>query len=667
MATQDTTFGSNNPFRRKVGSPPAQPASPAGALNSRPGLDGTLEPSATKPPFTSFKSATQGGVQRESERPIEPKPAKVVKRVRVQSPPPSSPEDALPTTRYPGRGEEDDSSSSSDSSDEYDGADPFDNNTADAGGQHGSERPLPQIPPNPFSKTLQDMERTGLGSDAEALADSAAKSSMDVDAFKRLLLTGYANIPGSGSAPDSGGKGASGARPPAMPPDGNSNTSVQSRSRQSIFDAMKENPRMSHGMSETEGSEDKGDVSPTSPTAAAPSAAARKPPPPPSSRHGKLIRIELGADASPPAHGDTALKPTADMALPNTATARDDSAHSANSSQMQSSSRDVNKPLPPPPARPQEDVDSPFDREAAGKVPEAFAELQAHPRSPTPPPTQRNRSNSQTSTQSKTKPAAPPPRRHGRSDSRTPSITTTALDEDPPRSSAESNLSRAGSLRGNTNLEKTSHAPAPPPPRRPHQQTHRSSYASLRQESTATAAPSSPVADEASPGPTDRSSTTAGAVHGVDGTGGPATAAGGRDGSQKPYRPPPPPTRQPSARRPQSVRSFEVGSGSGSSPGAVAVAARKASKEKDGAVAAPPPPPPRQKGTSRAAKDAASVPEADETGSTRDSSDPAAEASTPSETAETDGLQGEHILADLDALQREVDALRERYPNPQAG
>ena len=69
---------------------------------------------------------------------------------------------------------------------------------------------------------------------------------------------------------------------------------------------------------------------------------------------------------------------------------------------------DVNKPLPLPPFHPSvdDDVDSPFDREAAGKVPEPIINTQSNPRPPTPPPPAvRDRSGSQGSTQSR-KPAA---------------------------------------------------------------------------------------------------------------------------------------------------------------------------------------------------------------------------------------------------------------------
>ncbi|KAI1332300.1 hypothetical protein F5Y16DRAFT_174330 [Xylariaceae sp. FL0255] len=472
-----------------------------------------------------------------SNNPFRPatdeKPRKIVKKVRVQSPPPSSPEDAVPVTRLPPQADSDDES------------DPF------ALDHHDQQS---QTPPNPFARTLHDIEPTTAPPPPDSTTTTTTRGALDVNAFKQLLLTGYANIP------------TPLPHLPVVAQDGASNTDASS-----IQDTMLETPRTSHDISD-----------PEPPTVS--SASARKKPPPPSSRHGKLIKIEL---------------------------------RPSNSQPETSPLTDVNKPLPAPPLRAlaDEDTDSPFDREAAGKVPEAFAGLQANPRPPTPPPTSRHRSASQGSVQS-IKPAAPPPRRHRRSESTKP-------DEDPPlRSSIESTRSRTDSLRIS---ERTSHPPAPPPPRRPPQKRNSSSYMAASNPSPAL----SPDLDGALSSPASFFSPLTSQT----------LAAEAKDGSLKLSPPPPPPARKPSTRRPASIRSVESSN-----------SARKVSKEKDGgAMAPPPPPPPRARGSGRPAL-----------GPPASSSGDATDDYSLSAAVDTSGKQGEEILADLDALQREVDEMMKR-------
>ncbi|KAI0427873.1 hypothetical protein F5Y09DRAFT_15382 [Xylaria sp. FL1042] len=661
MSSGNQPFGSNNPFRRKQGASPnsTSPSDSASGLGlgSSFGIDGLQDSSAptatTRPPFTTFRSAAPENKRRdEEEQPVQQKPKKIIKKVRVQSPPPSSPEDAVPVTRFPALepfdDDDDDDSTSESSKSNGQVDDPFGAGEVDPDSKLASEPPLPQIPPNPFARTLQDIERRGQAHDANTAdpATGASKGSLDVDSFKRLLLTGYANLPQlNQTATDSAGNPSRTAPSPGALPDAASATDTSSISKQSIFDALHETPRTSHEISESEASEERKGVLPTSPLAAVPSASARKKPPPPSSRHGKLIKIELGADSNSrdvkPAASSKGLEPVS----PSGATPRKVSSESGTPLHSPQGTTDINKPLPAPPLRASgdEDVESPFDREAAGKVPEAFAELQAHPRPPTPPPTTRNRSGSQTSTQSR-KPAAPPPRRHGRSDSKIPPINPTGTDEDPPRSSLESTRSRAESLRVNANPEKPSFAPAPPPPRRPGHGRQGSFFANVNHGGPSPGvSPSmsekertqwgSGITPMPSPGITPGHSQSLTAI------------SAGLNGQNKHSPPPPPPTRKQSTRRPPSVRSME--SSNGPTP------SRKVSREKDSG--APPPPPPRARGSGRSALDASALSGEGARKGSVGSLSTGNGSTTP--TVTDNGRNGDEILADLDALQREVDEL----------
>lgn len=614
--------------------------------------------------------------------PTESKPKKIIKRVRVQSPPPSSPEDATPVTRFPSVGDDSDDDDDDDYNDDeednddddededgnsdslaYDGRDgELSTSIFATRGKDGSERIQAKPPVNPFSKTLEDMEYTGQGRGKghdtnELAAGAAARGTLDVDSFKRLLLTGYANIPNPSSASAAGGGGNLGAptHPQPSTHDGASNTDASSVSRQSIFDAMvQETPRTSHETSEPEDPEERKGILPTSPLSSIPSSSTRKKPPPPSSRHGKLIKIELGADVE----SRSAKSPVPPISintssLPSIAPPRKSNSHSTTQFQSPSITTDVNKPLPLTPFRPsvEEAVDSPFDREAIGKGPEPFVDPQSNPRTPTPPLITRNRSESNGSTQPR-KPAAPPPRRHGRNDSKAPSNSAVNADDDtPPRSSLESNRSRADSLRTNINPGSSINAPAPPPPRRPNHARQGSSYTSPSQGTFApiSAAPLGVGESERSP-TGSRRSPVSNSGH-IESLAGLATITTNKDGLPKLSPPPPPPARQASTRRPPSVRSVDLGNG----PGTV----RRVSKEKEGGPA-PPPPPPRQRGSSRASVETP-VPTTDDA---RNASSETRKETPVSAQAPTDTQQGAEILADLDALQKEVDALMGRYGKP---
>lgn len=551
----------------------------------------SLPKSAEAPPSTTFQ---------------RPKP---VKKVRVQSPPPSSPEsvNAEFEARFPAHGPphisyEVPGSDESSSDDEEPlrsalGDGHGHNYNSNGGGWNQHQAPSPaRPPPNPFSKTLSDLENTSADG-AGVNAITGAKGSMDVDAFRRLLMTGQPGAPHAPASPQAQ------LQPPYHQGDAASNTDASSISRHSIFDASnlpQETPRTSHEISDDEDEDEEHGLLPTQRTQRK---TLRKKPPPPASRHGKPFNLDLSGQ-------DSAEEPGLSPKLRSS---------SANS--------DLNKPLPPAPRLPGGDTnESVFDREAAGKIPEVDVDPDAPddeippPRPPTPP----NASHSTAPLPLPKKPAAPPPRRggHGRSDSR---ATVTSLaspvsathnskedyedGESVRRPSSDSIRSRSSSIRAP--------APAPPPPRR----------------SAASSNPPRPNNGLTSPG-VSRTPTSPGSGYTWPGDSPtPRVSSGGA--------PPPPPARKNSVRsgRPASIRSIDSTSRRIDGSGALTPTS----------AAAPPPPPPRPRGRggSRTSADGGS-----------DSMVPRVHEPVPEEVHIGDSGAGKDILADLDALQREVDALR---------
>ena len=270
---------------------------------------------------------------------------KTSKKVRVQSPPPPSPssssipdssstvgEDIFkePTTPTTIQGESFDSSDSESPRDK-------------------AANVLKSVPANPFSRTLETIEHPGREGPRQSNISNAGRPALDVNAFQRLLMTGDAGL---------------GILPPVSQTqhsieDKASSTDASSVSRQSLFEpiqgTLSESPRTSHEVSDDDRH---GTV-----VEHIPMTSSRKPPPPPSSRHGKLIKVELRDETSPVALGSPQL-PTPG---------------SINSQQYftlspisNPSTTDLNKPLPPAPNRTSHDSDreSIFDKESAGKTPE---------------------------------------------------------------------------------------------------------------------------------------------------------------------------------------------------------------------------------------------------------------------------------------------------------
>ena len=586
----EAPLGSNNPFRKK-------------------GPAGKLAPVSTSSTVFDEIFATEAADAEPRPEPLV-KP-KVVKRVRVQSPPPSSPETGPNTPAGYTRGGDVEDGESSDSCESKE--DPFDTvGTDDEGDQvdvtEAAETTtatlLNRPPPNPFSKTLHDLEH-GSQPPAEELAPpTLPKGSLDVDAFRQLLLTGRTGT----DAPQTPTSTA--PQVSLLPPRDESSTDTSTISRQSALEpphdhsaptSSTDTPRTSHEI-EQDGRE-------LGRSESATPVPRRKKPPPPSSRHGKLIKIELKEQQR---RSPGLISPS-----------------------------DVNKPLPPAPIRKPVDEESTsiFDQESVGKVPEPSPTIMAPASSPL----------------SKKPMPAPPPRRQ-RSETKIPLAAGAASHEDEPprRSSSESARSKADSGR------LSYYAPAPPPPRRPHTSGTggrlTSSFASPSGHSftSASTSPSISASDN------DRSP--------LGFLPAPSTSldAPVHVGNVK-LAPPPPPARNPSTRRPQSSSSME---------------SMNKRWSVGGKEPAPPPPPRRQRGGSRGSMESADghlprrpsmdgprmmpgtpvveepLKEVDE--ASVEEASLSATASPRQPTLVIEG-HGEHILADLDALQREVIALQEQF------
>ncbi|RAL62058.1 hypothetical protein DID88_002545 [Monilinia fructigena] len=341
-----TEFSSSNPFRRKGPFPSSTISSPS---NSTVNHFANLEQYANSNTEHTY-------IERQDA------PKKIPKRVRVQSPPPPSP--SIPdSTSTIGEGSVPFENPMLVSRE--DEQDPFDSIESDLSGEDDENRPPTARILNPFSKTLKTLENPGqdaLGA-TPANVPSTGRASMDVDAFKRLLMTGNAGL--GPSTPLQ-------APPVHASKDEGSSTDTSSLSRQSIFEPIQEphpeSPRSSHEISEP------GEVRRT----VSNSSSQKKKPPPPSSRHhGKLIKMELKDDST-----------VASPLSPPQSISANSQYFPITTSTPNRSSTDLNKPLPPAPPRGsgESDRESPFDRESAGKTPEPPSPASSLRRKAAPPP-----------------------------------------------------------------------------------------------------------------------------------------------------------------------------------------------------------------------------------------------------------------------------------------
>jgi hypothetical protein len=609
-------MASSNPFRKKSPQgierfPPIEAIDTSGAFAHH-------DPRAPASPAAAADARQRAGTGDSTA-------SKTVKKVRIISPPPLSP-DSPEWSATVGLNAPSHSSSFSPSwtTDRRFQSDPFtttaaasaeDSNRSSAAAppssfhSHGSTEALPagQLSPNPLGKTLQDLEDARLDAElqkerrdegAALKIGNAVRKSLNVDSFHRLLMTGSADYSGPPSSDSSAmgdavlTRGASAAEP-SLPNLEDAGLLASDPSHRPPYLSDRDDISIS---ARGHGDEDESSMSDSSVNlhVESRSARARKPaPPPPSSRHGKSLKFELKDDASVSPPSSTKSPPS-----------------------------DVNKPLPQPPARNEsrDDIESPFDQEAAGKVPE-LEPLQ----SPVP--------------QKKSIPAPPPRRGLSRSESKLQHSTSTNVPPVAPSKTEDEDASTGGVRSRSSSFRQGPPAPAPPPPRRVH------GVAGSRQTS-GTGPTISPGIGQAavSPPPSsavqdDMEESEQTSTPPEPGRGDVSVAA-----SVKVAAPPPPPTRNASIRRPPSVHSVDSG---------VRHIAFEM-KPRDN-VAPPPPAPRRQRGSSRSSVEGppghvGDVP------------------SRPRATFVQDGAisteptlssgKGVDILADLTALQREVDALR---------
>ncbi|KAM0247607.1 hypothetical protein ACHAQJ_009800 [Trichoderma viride] len=525
---------SSNPFRKTA---------TQHTENRFPPIDSINAAQLFPPPKTSFRDENVPPAAAQSPA-TDAKKAKVVKKVRVLSPPPRSPDSPEWTASY----------FTSTAQTYAQEQDPFSNAVGDENNwEDASATPPPQpaVPQpvmasemhrpvqavaNPFSKKkLQEVDNSkelkeDMREEGEALkAAQSARRSLNVDSFKRLLMTGAAS-------------------PPNSPPP-------------------------------TDSSSDHDQTDRTKPVRDAPAATIhtnkekKAPPPPPSSRHGKVIRPGQSVTSSESTISSPKEKPVEQVAYHDE---------------------------PPRPALSRESSTS-----SNSSIEDVPVKIETHPPELTSSPDQLDGSILPPSIK-KTIPA-PPPRRQSRIEVKT-NASDSQENEPPPRTSMDSVLSRSGSVRHNAN------APAPPPPRR--------TISSSRQPST----PQSSTFIRPPDFDTPRTSL---------------------DSTSRPMAPPPPPpTRNPSTRRPQSLYGLESSQ------------RRAMTENKPRELVAPPPPPSRIRGSSQSSTDGLSG---------RASLDSARKPRSSADGfGDLGGSQGQYtgqgvdILADLESLQREVDALRGR-------
>ncbi|EPE05167.1 hypothetical protein F503_03772 [Ophiostoma piceae UAMH 11346] len=667
-------LSSNNPFRRKpaASASASQPSQTTTTTSTTANFDSSgasglfahasfspASSSAQKHPTgDEFRQQLQSFLPSSSSAAEAPPPStsfaisttrtKPVKKVRVQSPPPSPPSSpSLPSSpssvdgdfeaRFPASGVITQPTPLRPGLATLEHGDYSDSDDDTAAAQTTeTTRPIQTIqhPHNPFQRTLSDLEPAKNDGAGEALGGGATiaggPKALDVDAFSRLLLTGQGPVPAA--AP---------AAPAAQAP--------------------------------------VGAASPDAKAAARPTPRVKPPPPPPSSRHGKLI------------------KPT-EVGLSSTQTEPRSRSGSGSGSGSGNGHADAGKPLPPRPTRRRSlsggaasiSEDDNKDREYKQDKHEdkdtnassSDSDDAPEPRPLTPPNASHAAAASEVSDLGLLPPAstvtvaastaktaatpkkptpAPPPRRqpHARSDSH--HLPQPQLSVQRDRSPGASPRSSLDSARGSFSLHPPSGAaaPAPPPPRR-------GGHASRPSVSLGV------DFDKLSPGATSSSSNSSShslqaaaptavhiAVPTIVNTAVPAAAPTAALAPLKHSKPPPPPARHASVRKDRADRPDREKRLSKLPSSNLALGLAPTSSS---AAHHPPPPPPRQRGSSRGSMDGpgalpATPRQVSGEGVRRVVGTAEEEKTEDGPSAATD------ILADLDALQREVDALRGQFGN----
>ncbi|KAI9666447.1 MAG: hypothetical protein M1821_004383 [Bathelium mastoideum] len=436
---------SGNPFRRST-----HVNTPASTLNADPSLAAERFPN----------------IQDDSEL----QPRKTKKTVRITSPP-QSPSSLDPLVneslaqgtsplRHPGSPPAPVIDDSSDSDTPTD--DPF-KKQSDAADDTSEEEALgqeikrdsskmismnPQVAPqNPFQRTLASIEGSAqLGSNqtdgslSGPSGTSTGKGGMDVDSFKRLLLTGK---PGpQDSAPSATTPNSKPLLGAVTFDSSSSSTETSSLSRQSLFDyshdARVESPRTSYERTDSDEEEHNERSSLMSST--------KKKPPPPKPKHGKLV-------------GPKGPQTVSFLEFEPSITSSNPRSHQRPGIPRVNS--DLNKPLPPPP---------PFSTSPEQKPsvpwPESTQELpQTLPQEPTSSPSQSVDSVT-TPSQRKQAPPVPLSRRHSqlRSSTQSRSRSNSSLTLPPQPEELQDNEQSSPTPAPASPLN--TKAPPPPPTRR---------------------------------------------------------------------------------------------------------------------------------------------------------------------------------------------------------
>ena len=494
------------------------------------------------------------------------KKSKVVKKVRVLSPPPLSPD----TPEWP-------HNSVGPAAEEVE--DPFNIGASDDVGIGIWGTPLGQDsvssdvgggpPANPFNRTLQDLEESKKTQELKeerreegaVLKAANSRGSLNVDSFRRLLMTGSAGDADTGRA---------GGAPAGRKDD------------DTVRDALERSSSEEHQKPRVD---DSGDVSDSSVAVQIGQRKKAPPPPPPSSRHGKSIKSDVE---------------TVDHTKPS-----DARRNYVTSESLQAGTTEGDAAPPQP-------------EDSTTMVKAAEADTGHH-----------------SSSTKKPAPAPPPRRGHARMESKaTAQRICTPQDEEPGAPAGSS--SEAIPIRASTSRHST-HAPAPPPPRRP--------LASGQRLSMVQTSPTSGVFNSTPQHQSQDSERSAVSTPSYEAPSTPFEPSAVHDphtGTVKLSAPPPPPARNSSTRRPPSVSSMDVTSRHVSA---------EAARSRD-SLPPPPPPPSRKRGSSKGSMDG--PPHTDAVTRTA-SGQP--QQQQPLSTPPGPG-QGDSLLADLDALQREVDALR---------
>lgn len=559
-------------------------------------IDTTIQ-SYTAPPRTSFREPDPAEETERKQQPAQQKPAK---KVRVLTPPPLSPDSPeWPTSEPmyqmghglvpPPLGYDPFGGSATDESDRDSAVTPPYPKPAGSSGY--SAALLTTTPPatvaggppgNPFNRTLQDMEDSPgkeeldlqKREEGEALkAANASIPALNVDAFKRLLLTGKSGLRGDNQSQGNDVEALA-------------EYNAEANKMTAAISSIHDHQQAGRGHNESQQGHHV-----VSPSTSAKDKKTAPPPPPPSSRHGKSIKNDQqskAATAEPEAEHQHHASPEQYKPALNTQI----QSNGASDEDFESAS---------------DEYDSLVDEATGPETPAAAAAASVHIGGKKPAP------------------APPPPRGHARTDTKTsilisgvtPSSFKPSDDDPPSRSSTDSMTAH----RQDTTVPEKHRPsiPAPPPPRRPHAAPRQASNTGPSPSISSSSMPQRPIL-------TDVAVSTSSASSGASGV-----KAG------KSPAPPLPPARNPSfARRPPSIHSTD---GTGL-------------RKMDGAVPPPPPPPPRHRGNSPAQS------------SRKSSSDSRPEEVVPGGRSQSSSSQlvnsskGADILADLDALRREVEALR---------